>query len=248
MDISILIPVYNSEKSLPILLSQLATFFESAPLSYEVVLVNDASTDGTKGYLEKSLDSKMPIKVLDLPCNVGQQMALFKGLSLCCGDYVITCDDDLQHLISEFPKLLKAAGEGADLVFGIYDTYKGHSFRQGGSKVVGAFFRVFYPELNGLRVSSFRLIKQSVYKQAIAKDKHGFVYLSAELIPYAEHIVNISVKQRERIFGKSGYTIKKLVSVTCKLFWYYGLKKITGGRHVKTSHDGWGGKLPNKWY
>jgi len=248
VDISVLIPVYNSEKSLPILMAQLMAFFDTSPMTYEIILVNDASTDGTKAHFEKFLTSEMPIKVLDLPNNVGQQRALYSGLSLCEGDYVITCDDDLQHLISEFPKLLKAARDGADLAFGVYNAYGGRSYRQWGSRAVGTFFKWFYPELGGLRVSSFRMIKKSVYRPAIAYQKRGFVYLSAELIPYAKQIVNVPVDRKERAFGKSGYTVRKLARIMFNLFWHYGLLKIIGRKDVKKGHDGWGGKLPNKWY
>ncbi|MDW7662015.1 MAG: glycosyltransferase [Bacillota bacterium] len=249
MKFSVLIPVYNSENSLGSLVGEIESYFKSSCDSCEIVMVDDCSTDDSWMRIEELCHDHPQIKGIRMDRNRGQQMALYWGLKYCEGEFAVTIDDDLQHDIADLDLLLERAKSGADLVFGIYDAYGSNGVRAKGSELVGMFFRINYPNLNGNRVSSYRLIHRSVYKSLIQRDA-SFVYLSAELLAFAKTVENVKVKRRDRKFGRSGYTLKKCVEITLKLNFYYGMPFMKRLRKVnvnETCVDGWCGKLSNQW-
>ncbi len=224
MDFSIIIPVYNSTESLPIMLEEIHAFFKMRPYFYEIIFVNDASRKETAQLLEdlKEHNLDVTIKLKHLPENIGQQKAIALGLFEATGTYAFTMDDDLQHDICSLEPMLACASQGADLVFGIYKEYGEKKSRELGSKLIGLFFKMRFKKLNGLHVSSLRLIHRSVYEK-LSKPLKPFVYLSAELLPYSKHVDNVNVSRRRRLYGKSGYTLSKCVQIGMKLTLYYGI-------------------------
>lgn len=250
LDISILIPIYNSGQTLTHLINEIDRYMAGTKMSYEVICVDDGSFDDSWEKLEQLCKDNLRLKGLKLNRNYGQQMALYKGLGCCSGRYVLTMDDDLQHDIYDLNQLLEMAQGGSDLIFGIYETYGTFDLRLMGSKIIGAFFKWRFPKLKGNRVSAMRLISKSVYK-ALPAVPGKFVYLSAELIPYAKTIGNVQVKRRKRVYGKSGYTFIKCAGIALKLVYYYGRLPLRFNRKDNRSDasiDGWCGQLPNQWY
>lgn len=240
--LSVLIPVYNSAASLPEVIREIEAHMrtrtaapEWAPeWTYEVVCVDDGSDVETQEVLNALRSQYDVLTVVTLPHNMGQQEALCRGLERCRGIYVFTMDDDLQHDISDVDALLKAAEQGADLVFGIYENHGGSPMRRWGSGHIGRFFKWRFPSLKGRRVSSVRLIHRSVYQAMLAqRRKRRFVYLSAELIPHARQIENVPVNRRERPYGRSGYTILRCMHIAARLWMYYGIAPRRRRRHTK---------------
>lgn len=226
MKLSIVIPVYNSSDSLRLILQEIehVTHKLSENEDYEVIFVDDGSpSPRTKEALNQlALEFPRLVKVFTMNENIGQQAALYQGLLQCSGEYALTIDDDLQHDFSAIEAFYQKAKEGADLSFGIYEAYGDGPSREWGSKIIGAFFKWRYQQLGGKRVSSMRFIHRSVYER-LPKKMPKFVYLSAELIPFAQKIENITVTRRARVYGKSGYTLRKCVKIGLQLTWYYGI-------------------------
>lgn len=226
MDISIIIPVYNSIASLSILADEIDFFFNDKNLSNEVIFVNDGSSVETYEELERLKNSsstyKFKLNVIHLRENMGQQKALAVGLLEACGEYALTMDDDLQHSIDTFDEMYEKVKQGHDMVFGVYDHYGVSGPRSWGSKIIGTFFKYKFKVLSGNRVSSFRLIHRSVYSK-LKPDFSKFFYLSAELLPYCKTPGNIGIQRRERVYGKSGYNLRKCLSIGAKLTLYYGI-------------------------
>jgi glycosyltransferase involved in cell wall biosynthesis len=107
MKISIVIPVYKSSESLIEIFNQVDSFFSKNEMDYEIVFVNDSPTfELTKRTLKELKEKSKNVKVLQNRKNIGQQLTLLVGLSHSTGDYVITIDDDLQHPVEEFSKLI----------------------------------------------------------------------------------------------------------------------------------------------
>ena len=225
MTISVIVPVYNSVASLPILLDEIRTYFISRKMHYEVIFVNDASRTSTFDMLNALERQNENVKVIHLTENIGQQKALYKGLLMAKGDYAVTMDDDLQHDIGALDSLLESADAGADLVFGIYEAYGEKKSRELGSQIIGLFFKLKYRKLCGQRVSSLRLIHKSIYEQ-LPSEMKPFIYLSAELLPFSHKIENVNVTRRARLYGKSGYTLGKCIKIGVKLTWYYGFAPL----------------------
>jgi len=224
MDFSIIIPVYNSIESLPILMDEIQSYFADKPYQYEVIFVNDASQQDTLCALEqlKNANPQVAVTLKHLPQNVGQQKALALGLLEANGTHALTMDDDLQHDIRALDPMLDCAKQGADLVFGIYKEYGEKKTRAFGSKLIGLFFKMRYTNLSGCHVSSLRLIHRSVYER-LTEPLKPFVYLSADLLPYSKKVGNINVLRRQRPYGQSGYTLLKCIRIGIKLTLYYGL-------------------------
>lgn len=248
MDYSVVIPVYNSSGSLLTLLGEIEGFFRSRDLSYEVILVDDCSKDESWAVISECSRNSPQVKGVRLSNNRGQQYALARGLRLSRGRYAITMDDDRQHDIEAVDRMIRCAQEGHDLVFGIYADYGTKGIRHLGSRLIGSFFRRQFRNLEGKRVSSFRLIHQSVYRN-IGKEEKPFVYLSAELLPFASKVGNVTVLRRERTYGRSGYTLKKCLAIGLRLHIYYGTGPLRLFRKADRNEahiNGWSGQLPDQ--
>lgn len=248
VDYSVVVPVYNSKATLRQLVREIEDFFHERGYSYEIILVDDGSSDGSAEEISALTVMKDHIHGISMLSNVGQQRALFSGLLRAKGDWVLTMDDDLQHDIREVPKMMAQAIIGCDLVFGVYGDYGSKGLRALGSKLVGFFFRWRYRNFADLRVSSFRLISRKVYRHLVDRGD-AFVYVSAELLLHAQHVANVPVSRRERVYGKSGYNLKKCIILCAQLWFHYGVKSLVFGernRHDEENTDGWSGQLPEK--
>ena len=116
--ISVVIPAYHSEKTLPKLVPRLAHVLKDAAASFEVILVDDGSWDETWNVI-LALAREYPfIRGFQLMRNYGQHNALLCGIRVARGDIVVTMDDDLQNPPEEVPRLLAKLAEGYDVVYG----------------------------------------------------------------------------------------------------------------------------------
>lgn len=134
--LSIVIPVYNSEKSIPILVDKLEEFYRDR-LSSETALINVGSKYSS-GRIIQGLADKLPnIIAISLSRNFGQQNVIMAGFNHAIGDYIVTMGDDLQHPVEEKLKLVNCAQDNEyDAVYGEYHLVKNHSF----SKNLGITF------------------------------------------------------------------------------------------------------------
>lgn len=119
MDISVVIPLYNEEESLPELFDWIKRVMDTHKFSYEVIFVNDGSTDGSWKTIESLKNKHSEIKGIKFRRNYGKSPALFCGFKRAQGDVVITMDADLQDSPDEIPELYRMITEdGYDLVSG----------------------------------------------------------------------------------------------------------------------------------
>ncbi len=118
MDVSILIPLLNEEESLRELYRRIAEAMDPLGREWEVVFVNDGSTDGSMDVLKELYDAHTNVKVLAFGRNLGKSAALAVGFREVQGQAVVTMDADLQDDPSEIPKMLDLLDQGCDLVSG----------------------------------------------------------------------------------------------------------------------------------
>ena len=104
--VSVLVPVLNEEESLPELQKRLQNTLDGIGKPYEIIYINDGSTDTTEVLLEKFHADDKRVKVIEFNRNYGQHMALFSGFEFARGEIVITIDADLQNPPEEIPKLV----------------------------------------------------------------------------------------------------------------------------------------------
>lgn len=119
MDVSIVVPLYNEEESLPELCAWIERVTGESRLSYEIILVDDGSTDDSWAVVEKLIETNPYIKGIKFQRNYGKSAALNEGFKAAKGDVVITMDADMQDSPDEIPPLRKMIIEdGYDLVSG----------------------------------------------------------------------------------------------------------------------------------
>ncbi|WP_238524195.1 glycosyltransferase family 2 protein [Aggregatibacter aphrophilus] len=116
MKISLVVPVFNEEDSIPIFYKKVKEYSYFNAYDLELVFINDGSSDGTEELLNKLIIKDSAVKVLHFSRNFGKESALFAGLEHSEGDIVIPIDVDLQDPIDAIPKLILKYNEGYDVV------------------------------------------------------------------------------------------------------------------------------------
>ena len=113
---SIVVPVYNSEKTLEELYTRIRDVFDhTMKENFELILVDDSSRDNSYEVMEKLHKADSRVKIIQMAKNFGQHPALLCGFSFAKGDFIITMDDDLQHRPEEIPKMAAAINERDDV-------------------------------------------------------------------------------------------------------------------------------------
>ncbi len=215
-DFSVLVPVYNSEKTLEELYLRTEKFFLSKQKSFQFIFVDDGSSDKSWEVIQ-TLKKKYPetITAIKLSKNYGQHNALYCGLTFVKGAQVVTIDDDLQTPPEEIEKLLQIhETTGADLVYGYYIKKEHSIIRNAGSWLIGKIFKNF-ANTSG-KGSSFKLINTSVTEKIISRNYRMF-YLDEIIAWHTDSIEHVVVDHLPRKEGKSGYTLFKLFKITLKL-------------------------------
>ena len=136
-DLSVVIPAYNEVDNLAPLFAEMRAALEATGRSWELVMVDDGSTDGTAQAMQAEEARDARVKALLLEKNAGQSAALAAGLSRAMGDVIVTLDADLQNDPADLPRLL-AALENADVVSGVRSNRQDSWVRLASSRIANA--------------------------------------------------------------------------------------------------------------
>jgi polyisoprenyl-phosphate glycosyltransferase len=218
-DISIVIPVYNSQSTLPVLYAEIEKAMSGH--NWEVIFVDDGSRDESWLQLRK-LKEQHPAHIIAvrLRRNFGQHNALACGFGFARGSLTITMDDDLQHPPSEIPKLLARAREsGADVVYGQYISKQHPGWRNAGSWIMRRSSP--YVTGNNGNGSSFRLLKTDIAQKLSAHIQTGFLFIDEVLHWYTSRIASTPVEHHPRREGKSTYNRIKLLALYTNIVIHY---------------------------
>lgn len=213
-NISIVIPVYRSELTLPILHRRLLSALKKIKTSYEIIYIDDGSSDNSWKVLCDLYTREKNIRIIQLTQNFGQHNALMCGLSFSKGKYVVTLDDDLQNPPEEIIKLVSKIKESFDVVYGKYSTKKHSLFRNIGSFFVQIAYRNIFKVKNNL--TSFRIIKSEIVKE-ILKYSRNYTFIDGLIAWQTNKIGYVEVIHNERKRGKSNYNIFKLIILTLNM-------------------------------
>ena len=215
-DFSVLVPVFNSGKTLEELYLRTEKFFTAKQKSFQFIFVDDGSSDNSWEVISL-LKKQHPdtITAVKLSKNYGQHNALFCGLTFVKGTLVITIDDDLQTPPEEIEKLLQSRETtGADLVYGYYIKKEHSVIRNAGSWLIGKIFKNF-ANTSG-KGSSFKLIDSAITEKIISRNYRMF-YLDEIIAWHTDNVAHVVVEHLPRKEGKSGYTLFTLFKITMKL-------------------------------
>jgi glycosyltransferase involved in cell wall biosynthesis len=209
--ISVVVPVYNSELILPVLIKRLEPALASLASQYEVVLVNDGSRDQSWKVIQELARSFPWVRGINLMRNYGQHNALLCGIRAARFDTLVTMDDDLQHPPEETHKLLAKFNEGYDVVYGATKSGRQGLWRELASRITRWVLRRAMQVEAAKEVSPFRVIRTQVCK-AFTNYGSPFVSIDVLLSWGTSRFASVPVAQDVRQSGASNYTFFKLIS------------------------------------
>ena len=189
---SVVVPVYNSEKSLEELCSRIHNVFNKLGYNYEIILVDDSSKDNSWGVLQSLRKENKNIKIIQLMRNFGQHNALMCGFHHIKGHFVITMDDDLQNPPEEIPKLIDRINEGYDAVIGALKVKQDTFLKKSASLFIRYLINKIFDKPKNIKLSSFRIITASLAEQIRAM-KTPYPFIGGMILTITRNIANVSV-------------------------------------------------------
>ncbi|MBN2468745.1 MAG: glycosyltransferase family 2 protein [Deltaproteobacteria bacterium] len=204
MEISIIIPVYNEERNIRILVEKIRELAVLKDKIWEAIFIDDGSTDNTYGELKSAKEGVPEVKIVHFGINAGKAAAYSAGFQFAAGSVIITMDGDLQDDPAEIGSFLAALTNQSDLVVGW--KYRGKGSR--GRTIPSRIFNFFLGILTGLKINDsncpFRAMRKEVAKSL---NIYGDLY---RFIPYLAfnkgyRVAEIKVENYPRQYGKSKY-------------------------------------------
>ena len=220
MLLSIVIPVFNSAQIVGATIDRVKAEMVRLDQRFELILVNDASTDGSWEIIKRKAQEIPEVVAINLLRNYGQHTANLCGFENSSGDYIVTMDDDLQNPPEEIEKLLSKATEGYDLVIGNFEQKKHSLFRRLGSKAIGAINRRIFHNQKDLILTNFRLIHRDVIDRVCAYNV-PYPYVPGLVLMFSNRRANIAVKHDSRSIGESNYTLLRIVKLIATIMFNY---------------------------
>jgi len=210
VSLSVVVPVYNSEDSLPLLLERLEPVLTARSRTFEVVLVNDGSRDRSLDVICQ-LTRRYPwVRGISLMRNYGQHNALLCGIRAARNEVIVTLDDDLQNPPEEIPKLLDKLAEGYDVVYGAPQQERHGLWRDLASRVTKIALQSAVGAQTARQASAFRAFRTEV-RGGFTNFQGPFVSIDVLLTWGASHFTAVRVQHDARRLGTSQYNLRKLI-------------------------------------
>ena len=212
LDISVVVPLYNEEESLPELVAWIDRVAKANNLTYEVIMVDDGSTDGSWGVV-KELKAKYPaIRGISFGRNYGKSAALYCGFDMAQGEVVFTMDADLQDSPDEIPAMRRMIlEEGYDLVSG----WKRKRYDPIGKRWPSKFFNFTARVMSGIKLHDFNCGLKA-YRRKVVKsievygEMHRYIPILAKHAGF-KRIGEKVVEHQERKYGVSKFGLERMV-------------------------------------
>lgn len=218
--ISIIIPAYNEEKNIPLVYTELKKVFAKCSSEYvfDILFVNDGSSDNTIGEIEQLAQNHDDVKYVDFSRNFGKEIATTAGLNNCQGDCCIMLDADLQHPVELIPEFIAEWQNGAEVVVGIRNK----------NKSVGVFKKIgsalFYRIIN--RIAEIKVVPNAtdyrLLDRAVINEFNRFTEtnrMTRALIDWLGFKrAYINFEANERINGEASYSFWKLFKLALNSF------------------------------
>ena len=215
--VSVIVPVYNEEETLPLLFARLYPALDKLGINYEILFINDGSRDRSAALLREQFQLRPDVtRVILFGGNFGQHMAIMAGFEHCRGSRIITLDADLQNPPEEIGNLLTAMDQGHDYVGSIRMERQDSVFRRRASHA-----------MNWLRerITKIRMTDQGcmlrAYDRAIVdaikSSQEVNTFIPALAYTYASNPTEIEVAHAERAAGESKYSLYALIRLNFDL-------------------------------
>ncbi|MCG9884620.1 MAG: glycosyltransferase [Cyanobacteria bacterium] len=233
LDLSIITPIYNEIDSLPHLLSAIRAITQTLPYRYEIICVDDGSTDGSDAWLRDEAQRSTDLQAVLLRRNYGQTAAMAAGFDHAQGRFIITLDADLQNDPADIPRLLDTLQGGYDLVSGWRkDRQDDAMTRLLPSKIANWIIR----QVTNVRVRDYGCSLKAYRAELVADmrlygELHRFLPALAQM--EGARITDIPVRHHARKFGESKYGLGRTFRVVMDLLTIWFMRKfLTRPMHV----------------
>ena len=223
MELSVIIPVYNEELSLPALFARLYPALDKLALQYEVIFINDGSRDRSAAVLRQQFEARPDVtRVVLLAGNYGQHMAIMAGFEQSRGEMVITLDADLQNPPEEIAALVAKLREGYDYVGTIRKNRQDSFLRRWPSRVINLIRE---------RITQIKMTDQGCMLRAYSRSIVNVLnnchevntFIPALAYTFAQNPTEIEVAHDERTAGDSKYSLYKLMRLNFDLMTGFSL-------------------------
>jgi glycosyltransferase involved in cell wall biosynthesis len=231
VDLSVVVPIYNEEDNIPILHARITEAFSSTKLAYELILVDDGSSDNSYPALKLLAAKDQRVKVVRLRRNFGQTAAMAAGFDLASGRVVVPMDGDLQNDPLDIPLLLARIDEGFDVVSGWRKDRKDTFINR---RLPSILANSFISRMTGVHLHDYGCTLKA-YRREVLDDvnlygeMHRFVPALAHQV--GARVTEMPVRHHERLHGVSKYGISRTMKVildlmTVKFLLSYSTKPI----------------------
>jgi len=218
--VSVVIPVYNEQESLPELIRRTTAACELLGKDYEILLVDDGSSDESASMLSDAAEEPgSHIVAVLLNRNYGQHNAIMAGFSHVTGDLIVTLDADLQNPPEEIPRLVAKADEGYDVVGTVRQNRQDTWFRKRASRLINRLIQSTTGKAMGDYGCMLRAYRRHIIDAMLhCHERSTFIPILANT--FARKAIEIPVHHAEREFGESKYSFMRLINlmydlVTC---------------------------------
>lgn len=223
--ISIVIPCYNSEKTITKVVDGIVeTVKGRKEYDYEIILVNDGSKDNTWGVIENLAENNCKIKAINFSQNFGQHNAMMAGYRQTTGDYILGMDDDGENDPHVMFQLIDKLDEGYDCVMAEYEERR-PLFRRLGTMLNNAMAEIMIDKPKNITCTSYYVVKRFVINQVV-EYHNAYPYIAGLLLQATKNWGTVQIQRAERLEGKSGYTIKKLLLLWINGFTAFSVKPL----------------------
>ncbi|MEH2332355.1 glycosyltransferase family 2 protein [Nostoc sp.] len=232
-DVSVVVPIHDEVESLPLLLEAIASTLSSSQVNYEIICVDDGSTDGSGDFLKEQAQIRTDLKAVILRRNYGQTAAMAAGFYYAVGKAIVTLDADLQNDPADIPMLLAKLDEGYDLVSGWRQKRQdGAVNRLLPSKIANWLIR----RTTSVNIHDYGCSLKAYRSELLADmNLYGELHRFLPALAYIEgaRITEIPVRHHARRFGRSKYGIWRTFRVLMDLLTILFMKKfLTRPMHV----------------
>lgn len=229
--ISIVIPAFNEEENIPLLIASLEPVMKALDREYEIIFIDDGSTDKTFNILKEQRKNNEHIQIIKFRRNFGQTAALSAGFDHAKGNVIITMDCDLQNDPEDIPRLLEKINEGYDIVCGWRADRKDPFFSK---KMPSKFSNWLAGRLTGLDLHDFgctlKAFRSDVVKNInLYGELHRYIPALASWMGVS--VAEIKVNHHARRYGNSKYGVNRLIRgmldlITVKFLLSYSTKPM----------------------
>ena len=214
--ISVVIPSFNEEGNIKIIVKALNEVLQKLNYRYELIFVDDGSSDKTLSILQEISADDANVFYIELSRNFGHQNALKAGLDLASGDCIITMDGDMQHPPEMIPQLVEKWEEGYDIV---YTRRLEDKNLPAFKKITSKYFYKFINSISEIKIeegtADFRLMDKKVSTVFFAfSENELFIRGLVNWVGFKQFAIDY--KPAERFSGNSKYTIKKMMQFALK--------------------------------